>query len=179
MTYYVRKFARAKWCLLDNTDDDSILNYRADTIANDLKTTNNSLSIWKAASLENDDLEPIVLVNSLMSDKIRKIDLLCIPDSIISSYSLVQEDGDTVVDEYRNSHYNITSLTIKRLIDFADKVVLKIIKNESGTIVSVTVPEQLEIIIRWIRSGKLSFDDLKDTQKEAVKKQLAKFKLDS
>ena len=78
MAYYVRKIARAKWSLLDPNSKDIIENYRADTIANDLKTTGNTLSFWKSESLDEDVVEPIVLINSLMGDNIKTIDFIII-----------------------------------------------------------------------------------------------------
>lgn len=38
MAYYVRKIARAKWALLEHGAENVIENYKADTIANDMKT---------------------------------------------------------------------------------------------------------------------------------------------
>lgn len=40
MAYYVRKIARAKWALLEHGAENVIENYKADTIANDMKTKN-------------------------------------------------------------------------------------------------------------------------------------------
>lgn len=42
MAYYVRKIARAKWALLEHGAENVIENYKADTIANDMKTQGNT-----------------------------------------------------------------------------------------------------------------------------------------
>lgn len=171
MAYFVRKIARAKWTVLDSQSSDIIENYKADAIANDMRTTDNSLSFWKADTLEDNDIEPVIVINSLMSDNIKnKIDLLCIPDSEISDYSLENTEGDTIVSDYRKLHYNITSLTIKKLVEFADLVKALLDRSNStpGFVIRVSPQQQKELIVKWIRNGKISYDKLKDGQKTSI-----------
>lgn len=100
MAYYVRKFARAKWSLLERETEDIIDNYKADTIANDMRTMGNTLSLWKVDSLSDADIEPVIVINSLLGDTISKLELMFIPEQFIENYTLEQDDGNTVVTNY-------------------------------------------------------------------------------
>lgn len=125
MAYYVRKFARAKWSLLEKGTEDIIDNYKADTIANDMRTYGNTLSLWKVDSLSDADIEPVIVINSLLGDTISSLDLIFIPEQLIENYILEQVDGNTVVANYCNLHYNVTQLTVGEHILFAKDVMLR------------------------------------------------------
>lgn len=66
MAYYVRKIARAKWALLEQDAENIIENYKADTIANDMKTQGNTLSLWRVESMDKKDIDPVIVINSLL-----------------------------------------------------------------------------------------------------------------
>lgn len=171
MAYYVRKIARAKWALLDSSAEKVIDNYRADAIANDMRTTNDALSFWKAKSLDSADFEPVVIINSLLGDYIKKIDLLCIPEEYLAGFDMKQEDGDTIVYEYRHLHYNLSSLTIKRLVDFARNIVLQILLSaeaNSKYVKRINEKQQLELLDKWLTEEKITISELKSKQQEAI-----------
>lgn len=171
MAYYVRKIARAKWSLLDSSAEKVIDNYRADAIANDMRTTNDTLSFWKAKSFESIDFEPVVIINSLLGDNIKKIDLLCIPEEYLAGFDMKQENGDTIVYEYRHLHYNLSSLTINRLVEFARDIVLQILLSaEENTkyVKRINEKQQLELLDKWVIDGKITFSELKSKQQEAI-----------
>lgn len=183
MAYYVRKIARAKWSVLNDGAEKIIENYRADAIANDMKTTNNTLSFWRVDSLSEVDLEPVIVINSLLGDTINKIELLCIPEEMLTEFSFEPQDGDTIVVNYKKLHFNLVKMTIKTLLDFAKDVVLTILHNDEKEpkedsaiplIRRIGKPEQLELIIKWLDRDEFSLDDLKEKQREAVIKQRAK-----
>ena len=180
MAYYVRKFARAKWSLLEKGAEDIIDNYKADTIANDMRTTGNTLSLWKVDSLSDTDIEPVIVINSLLGDTISKLDLMFIPEQYLESYILEQVDGNTVVANYCNLHYNVTQLTVGKHILFAKEIMLKIIahENKNGTqpghqplIRRYQEKKQLEMIEKWIKKGEIDFSQLKEKQQKALENQ--------
>ena len=174
MAYYVRKIARAKWALLDKTAEKKIENYRADTIANDMRTSGDKLSFWKAESLEPDSFDPVVVINSLMGDNIKPIHLICIPEELLSSYNLVQVDGDTIVHEYKKLHHDLGSFTVKRLVDFSRDIILHVLSlseshpEENKYVRRYNEKQQLELIDQWLNSGKIKFEELKTDQMKAV-----------
>ena len=180
MAYYVRKFARAKWSLLEKGTEDIIDNYKADTIANDMRTTGNTLSLWKVDSLSDADIEPVIVINSLLGDTISRLDLMFIPEQFINNYILEQVDGNTVVANYRNLHYNVTQLTVGKHILFAKEIMLKIIAlenqsakqpNHQPLIRRYQEKKQLEMIEKWIQMGEIDFSQLKEKQQEAIERQ--------
>lgn len=185
MAYYVRKIARAKWRLLEKGAENRIENYYADTIANDMRTQGNTLSLWRVESLSSQDIEPVIVINSLLGDTISKIDLLFIPEEFLNDFTLEQKDGNTVVWKYKNLHYDIVELSVQKHLLFAKDVVLKILtleeqRSQSGEkknqtlIMRVGEPRQLEMITKWIDQGDIDVHDLKIKQKEAIDKQRRK-----
>ena len=177
MAYYVRKFARAKWSLLERETEDIIDNYKADTIANDMRTMGNTLSLWKVDSLSDADIEPVIVINSLLGDTISKLELMFIPEQFIENYTLEQDDGNTVVTNYCNLHDNITQLTVGKHILFAKEIMLKIIDlekqndNQPGhqpLIRRYKEKDQLGMIEKWIQMGEIDFSQLKEKQQKAI-----------
>lgn len=185
MAFYVRKFARAKWSVLEKGSEDIIENYNADTIANDMRTYGNTLSLWRVESLSDQDIEPVLVINSLLGDTISKIDLMFIPEEMMGEYSLMQEDGDTVVLNYRHLHYNVVKLSVKTHILFAKNIILKILsddKNNQKTpgqpllIKRIAEKRQFEMIEKWIAQGDIDFTQLKEKQQNAIEKYREKAK---
>ena len=149
MAYYVRKIARAKWALLEHGAENVIENYKADTIANDMKTQGNTLSLWRVESMDKKDIDPVIVINSLLGDTISKIDLIFIPEDMITDFTLKQKDGNTVVSKYCNLHYDVVSLTVKKHILFAKDVVLKIFALEEARSKNGTQDGQSSLIKRY------------------------------
>ena len=185
MAFYVRKFARAKWSVLEKGSEIIIENYNSDTIANDMRTQGNTLSLWRVESLSDQDIEPVLVINSLLGDTISKIDLMFIPEEMIGEYSLVQEDGDTVVLNYRHLHYNVVRLSVKTHVLFAKNIVLKILadeeenkKTQGQTLLIKRIAErkQFEMIEKWIAQGDIDFAQLKEKQQNAIEKYREKLK---
>ena len=174
MAYYVRKIARSKWCTLEQDAANTLSNYKADTIANDLKTSSNTLSLWKVESLSIEDTEPIIVVNSLLGDTISKIDLLFIPESCLAQFTLEQSDGNTVVSQCIDRHYNVVSLTVRSHLLFAHSVILPLLaqaaaSSGNGNIIRrYSEKAQLVLLEKWIADGRLDFDDLKEKQQNAI-----------
>lgn len=186
MAYYVRKIARAKWSSKECKNIESIFEYRADAIANDMRTTNDTLSFWKVDNLTQECLEPVIVINSLLGDTITRIDLICVPEERVSTFAFEQEDGDTVVQNYKKLHYNLVSLTVKSLLDFSEDVVLPILNEEEikandptheALIIRIAQPRQLQLVAQWIDKGEIAFEDLKEKQKEAIGKYRNKHKI--
>ena len=183
MAYYVRKIARSKWALLNQQSEDILGNYKADTIANDIRTTNNTISLWKTEDLTEENMEPLIVVNSLLGDTISKMELLIIPEDLLEDFSLQQEDGNTIVSRYRSAHYNVEHLTVNKHIQFARDVVLNIVKSENEKpnkpsdeklIIRIRDKDQLPLIYKWASQNEFSYGELKSKQKEMLDKYIEK-----
>lgn len=184
MSFYVRKIARAKWNVLNKGDENIIYNYRADTIANDLHVTDNNLSLWKVDTLESDDINPIIIINSLLNAKnnINKIDLLCVPEAFVSKYSLSPNAIETVLSQKDDRHYDIVDLSVRLLMDFAAEVVIDILTKAdqpenpaiSDLVKTINKAEQMKLIVDWLDAGKLSYEKLGEKQRADVDKYRSK-----
>ena len=137
----------------------------------------NTLSLWKVDSLSDADIEPVIVINSLLGDTISKLELMFIPEQFIENYTLEQDDGNTVVTNYCNLHYNITQLTVGKHILFAKEIMLKIIDlekqndNQPGhqpLIRRYKEKDQLGMIEKWIQMGEIDFSQLKEKQQKAI-----------
>ena len=126
----------------------------------------NTISLWKVKSLSDKDIEPVLVINSLLGDTISKIDLLFIPEEMLGEYLLEQEDGDTVVSKYRHLHYNVVKLSVKTHILFAKNIVLKILEDEKTNketqgqaclIKRIAEKKQFEMIEKWIAQEDIEF----------------------
>ena len=180
MAYYVRKIVRAKWKLIDDGAKNVIGNYKADTVANDMRTQANTLSLWRVESLEEKDVIPAVVINSLLGDTISDIDLIFIPEEMMTNFTLKQTDGNTVVINYRDCHRDVVGLTVKSHILFANNVVLKILalENRRKSCDVITEPGPLirkyrerallPLINEWIDNNEIEFDQLKEKQRDAI-----------
>ena len=173
MAYYVRKIARAKWSLLEEGTEDTIYNYKADTIANDIRTQNNTISLWRAEGLSENEIEPVVVINSLLGDTISRIELIFIPEEMLEGFTYNQEDGETAVSNYRDLHYNVKNLSVAKHIIFATNVILKILAMENNTLTGqnslikrFSPKQQLDIINKWI--PEIDYDRLKPKQQETI-----------
>ena len=177
MAYYVRKIARAKWEISEGLDK-IVCNLRADAVANDLRTTKNTLSFWKAESLEPQDMEPIEVVTSLLGDKFATIKLLCVPEDDLSQLGLRMElnekDADTVIADCKRLHYDLVSLDVKSLLTFADQIVLRILQDktlsadEFAPNALVRCCQKKDLIRRakqWLDDGKFSCESLAEKGK--------------
>lgn len=173
MAFYVRKFARAKWSVLEKDSENIIENYNADTIANDMRTHGNTLSLWRVESLSDQDIEPVLVINSLLGDTISRIHLIFIPEEMMGEYSLVQTDGDTIVLNYRHLHYNVEKLSVKTHVLFAKNIILKILEDEKTRgqpllIKRINEKKQCAMIEKWIAQGDIDFTQLKEKQQSAI-----------
>lgn len=169
MAYYIRKIAKSKWT--SNLDDkESILGYRADAIANDLRTSSDTLSLWKVDSLTSENFRSIIAVNGTLSAKeeITRMYLLCIPDNMLIGYSIEQEDGASRLSDYNRMHYNIIKLTVESLLSFASSVVLKILNDQDGQnlIRLYTIDDILTIIDERITNEDIRLSDLNEKQQK-------------
>ncbi len=127
MAFLVRKVSRAKWpddvCELGNIPGDTV---------SDLRTSNNTLSLWRIET--EDDLEKAALALSASSktERIEMVSVVWIPEDIFIENGLSLEKssiGDTVVFDLANTHCDICNLTYASLGIVAQTILREIIKE--------------------------------------------------
>lgn len=127
MSYLVRKISRGKW---PNEEIDKDL-LEGDTIS-DLRTTKNTLSLWKVDSEEELESAVLALSASSKSESIEAIDIVWIPESVLMEASMTISDavpGDTVINDLSMTHRDLTCVTYKSLGDLAEIITHEIVSN--------------------------------------------------
>lgn len=166
MAYYIRKIAKSKWTS-DFDDKGFILGYRADAIANDLKTSNDTLSLWRVDSLDSEEYRSIVAANSTLTNgKIARLYLLCIPEDMLINYTVRRTNGASkIVKCNQLMHYDLCDLTVGSLLSFASDVVIKLL-DDSLLLRTCIVDEIMSIIDEQIMSNNLDLSDLNEEQQK-------------
>lgn len=173
MTYFVRKFARAKWAdaIENNLDLEDIC---ADAYTSCLRTSSNTLSIWKIDCDINDkaklksELEQIVLAIVTSLDKIDRFQLIFFSENDLSSLERKYEDGNTPIQSLVSKHENLVNLTFSKL-----KIVADIYKRSCQNNYIMNFPERdVEKLVDKAIEDKLFNNDNKDIikNKDIVKK---------
>ena len=144
MPYLVRRISRAKW---DNEDYDYLHNDNppADAITSCLRTFNNELSTWLIEDVKDLNQAILCLVTGSKQENINTLQLIYFDIEEISRRGLVFEKtpGDTVINEFQDSHFDIQSLNYDSLGVFKD-IVLDCLRNgQCKTITKKTLKEIL------------------------------------
>lgn len=119
MAFLVRKIARAKWpeekCELSFLDGDAI---------SDLRTTDNTLSLWYIDSEEELETAALALSASSKSEKIDSFTVVWVPLEEIQAkgLSVVKSDGDTVVADLVKMHRDLNEITYGKLGSTAEVI---------------------------------------------------------
>jgi len=122
MRYFVRKITLSKWPKPHGSEPETgeydVRTLRADAVA-DIRTFNDSLSIWSIPSDSEADIDEAVLAlaTSVKQERLETMDIVVFAENDVTSRGLRFEDaeGETAVTDLRNSHQNITGLTYESL----------------------------------------------------------------
>jgi hypothetical protein len=161
MSILVRRIARAKWGENIIPDENGFTDVPADAITNCLKTTDNSLSVWRIESEKELDDAILALITGKKQEKFSKIDYVLIDESRLldNGLSLVDSDGDTVVDDLIKKHKNISNLSYKKLGAVKD-LILDCINNGKCRLFS---KQQIKTLVKEsIATGKLQKNKLNE-----------------
>lgn len=116
--YYIRKLSKSKNIerlnAVNNVDD-----IPADILAQELKTSDNTLSLWKYSN-EHTDMDDAIKSVILSSNEVRTTILLLLDDEKLNKYSLCKDEseiGRTGYINENNLHVNIVNLTFKSIKD--------------------------------------------------------------
>lgn len=157
MPLLVRKINKAKWF---QTDLENTFDVTADAITNCLRTTKNTLSVWKIENEE--DLENAILALVANQDHLDTIDIVILEESTLIKYdlSIIATPGDTPIDHLINTHRDIAELTYDKLGNVKDHIVERIRKEK---VKRYTVGSLKKILRKAIEDGHLKKSDLKES----------------
>ena len=155
MAVLVRKIQRAKW----GEDIPIIPDAPADAITNCLKTTGNTLSVWKIESEVELNDAIIALATGQSLDSFSKIDYVIIDECKLENtgLSMVDYDGDTAFEEFVKKHKNIADLTYSKL-GIVQNIIIECINSNKHKFITRTQIKQL--VKSALESGKLQKDKL-------------------
>lgn len=160
-TEYSGKYNNFTW-LKNNTD------IPADPISNDLKTQNNSLSLYLIEE-DKSNLNRIVAALGSNRKNLQNFDYVLIDSHIIYTSGLLvkKKNGNTVDNEVNTKyHFDLNNVSGLVLIQFA-KIIL-----DKGQFSRVYHQKLLEYIASEIKNNSFDINDLNDNIKEKVKNNL-------
>jgi hypothetical protein len=136
MSYLVRKIAPAKW-----SSAQSLETLSADALTADLRTTNNTLSLWEIDSEDELDNAVLALAMSKKARKIEKMDLVLIPKETIlkKQFSIRTSPGDTFAEKLSDTHREVVDLKYPTLGLFAQIIIDLLSKDALTTITKAKV----------------------------------------
>ena len=136
MPYLVRRISRAKW---DNDNFNYLINDNppSDAITSCLRTFDNELSTWLINDLEELDKAILCLITGSKQENLNALQLIYFEIDDVTSKGLIIENtlGDTVIEEYRSSHYDIKNLNYNALGSIKD-IVLNCLRINNYRIVT-------------------------------------------
>jgi hypothetical protein len=136
MAYLVRKIAPAKWSGVQSLETLS-----ADALTADLRTTDNTLSLWAIGSKDELSDAVLALAVSKQAKKIEKMDLVLIPEETLLSkqLSIRASPGDTFAEGLSDMHREVVGLKYPSLGVFAQIIIDLLSKNALATITKTDV----------------------------------------
>lgn len=152
----IRKVSLAKWKQSLAIGPDHI---SADAVTACLRTSNNTLSVWKSDSDEEYPKALLALVASLTS--IETIDVITLTAEELDSNNLILESspGETIAEDYKGLHRDIVDLDHAALKVVAELVKQKVSDNQSTRL---TKPILREMLKNAVKSGEVNPESLPD-----------------
>lgn len=161
MSFLIRKINKAKW---NQNKLDESYEVTADVITNCLKTTKNTLSVWKIEA--ESDLDQAILALISNQDHLDAIDIVILEEKILKRELIINETpGNTTISSLIHSHRDIANLTYTQLGIVKNHIIDKFRQNQ---IKRFTKTDLIKILKRHIDLGVLKEEDLK----ESVRKKL-------
>ena len=159
--FLARKITHAKWKrqdLLPHLTPDEI---SADAVTADLRTREDSLSLWRCGGATERDIEEVALALAASSEQPSKIDIVWIDedDLLQDGHILQPTEGRTPVRDLRNHHIDLCGLDYKRLGLVAYRVFDAIRSEQYRTVSRRTV---INILSNAISQNRLDIYDLKE-----------------
>jgi hypothetical protein len=175
MAYLVRKIAPAKWSGVQSLEALS-----ADALTADLRTTDNTLSLWEIGSKDELSNAVLALAVSKQAKKFEKMDLVLIPKETIlaKQLSIGTNPGETLAEGLSNTHREVVDLKYPSLGVFAQIIIDLLAKNDPTTILR---SEVVDIVKAACDNKTINISSLPEDMQKIIKnntdpKPIAKFR---
>ena len=169
MAFYIRKISPAKWP--QKGENTAVDNVRADAITGDIRTTQDTISLWRTDTEE--ELPQAVLALASGGDQMVTQNVLLIPEEMLLKYGFIldETDGNTPVDSLVKTHRDIINVNYGSLGKFAQLTMEAI---NADAIRTVTKKEVKKLIVNAYKNGEINRDRLKDRMWQEIEKELEK-----
>jgi len=164
----IRKISLAKWA---NSIDKNADGFSADAITGCLRTSENTLSVWRDGDDGSGDKSLLALLAS--QTRIDKLDLIRLNQSEVESRNLllVATPGNTAAEKYSNNHLDISNLDLDSLRSVAELVKQEVLNERSERI---SKAKFIELLLKGIEDGDvnekaLSAEVIKELEKARAK----------
>ena len=157
MSYFVRKFAKPKWTR--TAINDNPFDIPSDVICSDLKTADNTLSVWEIE--DETKLEDAVLAITSGGDRLDTIDIIWIEKREIEmkGVSYKQSPGDTPIKQFVDTHVDLCQLSYYKIGLVAESISEKVARDVQ--IKRYTQTDLKKIYKSAISNGIIDKDSLK------------------
>ena len=128
MAILVRKIARAKW-----PEESCSINMLSGDAISDLRTTNNTISLWRVDSEAELLTAMLALAASSKSSKIENVSLVWFPEEALLNRNIqldTDSPGDTIVSDLAQFHRDACKITYKSLGDLAVLIMTELIQEK-------------------------------------------------
>lgn len=162
MKRLARKITLGKWRGAEWASVDKI---PGDAVSNDLKTTGNALSFWRAdVEGKGEDAAVLALLGTLQ--RVETIDIAFIDGDTIDGAVLDETEGMTLFSELRNLHTDIAEVDTKVLSTTAVALGREIYTEKTKRFTKQTVRQRLQ---EALDTNKLDWDMLPESMKSDLK----------
>lgn len=162
MQLLVRKINRSKW----NNADDNVFNLSSDAITSCLRTSRNTLSVWKIES--EDELDEAALALASNFQKLEAVDTVILDGDYLERVTIEQEqtDGITPITDLVENHFDLKNLDYYKIGLVAEHIVQRIKINK---VKRYTIIELKSILKKAVEQERLKIEDLHEAVAELIK----------
>lgn len=152
---------RAKW---EQDKDREIKDTSADIITNCLKTSDETLSLWRID--DEADIDKAIIALSSNREKVSRLDYIIIKDEYIEKYKLElsKSNGKSPYTEFNDNHFDIINVKYG-VLGTVSEMIFEIINEDSGI---VRIPER-EIKRKLNEAKELNILNLNSMKKSLLK----------
>ena len=162
--YLLRKISRAKWGQSPVLPD---IEYQADAITGDLRTSSNRLSLWKCETRTEKDVREVMLAMAAAREDIQRIHVVLLEEAVLTTdgFALVDSPGATKIARLRDRHTDLSHLSYAGLGQVARHVRKAI---EDGRVERYTERKVRDLLSAAIREGDVNLEDLPSKMRQQL-----------
>lgn len=168
MDYLARKISRSKWESRPYVGPEDV---RADAVTGCLRTSNDTLSLWRC-SQDNSDVSEVVLAFAASMDVIEGIHIVLLDQNDLNNDGLIlrrtPENANTPVKELSNRHIDLENLTMTKLSSLARRIANNV--RQGSNLYHFTKKDIREILCRAVKNNRLNIQALNAKIQKEIKK---------